>query len=151
MSAPVALMAFSASRDGPGRAPAPATGAARPVRQPVRRTKMPSGRRITVDTRSGFVSIGDLFARVSPLQAKLLAILVKASPRHVSRDRAIELIFKGRRIGDRAEYFRRILHETRAVLNPLGATILYVPNPEGSDLPGHLSLLEGTVEPRRRP
>ena len=148
MTAPAALMA---SREPSGRPAAAGAGTTRPARQPVRRTRMPSGRRITVDTRTGFVSIGDLFARVAPLPAKLLALLVKASPRPVSRDRAIELIFKGRRVGDRAEYFRRILHETRAVLTPLGATILYVPNPEGSDLPGHLSLIEATAEPRRRP
>lgn len=151
MNAPAALLTLSAGREAAGRPAAAAPADVRPVRQPVRRTKLSSGRRITVDTRSGLLTVGDASSRVAPLQAKLLVILIKASPRPVSRDRAIELLFKGRRVGDRAEYFRRILHETRAVLKPLGATIHYVPNAAGSDMPGHLSLLEAPVEARRRP
>ncbi len=147
MTAPAALMA---SREPSGRggaaAPAPPARRASPCAAPGCRPgagspSTPHGLRL--DRRP--LRPGRAAAREAP------ALLVKASPRPVSRDRAIELIFKGRRVGDRAEYFRRILHETRAVLTPLGATILYVPNPEGSDLPGHLSLIEATAEPRRRP
>ncbi|MGF3022674.1 response regulator receiver protein [Methylobacterium aquaticum] len=121
------LIGASPAAEGPGDAA--------PRRPGARRT-------ITVDTRSGVVSVGAQSARVSPLGAKLLAILIQVSPEPVRRDRVIALLFKGRRTADREGYFRRILHETRAKLAPLGATILYVPNPGGSDLPGHLSLAE---------
>ncbi|ACA18458.1 response regulator receiver and SARP domain protein [Methylobacterium sp. 4-46] len=150
MNAPAAMPLTCAAREAPDRSGPAGAGTARPSRRLVRRAKMPSGRRITVDTRSGLVSVGAEAARVSPLQAKLLVILIKASPRPVDRSRAIELLFKGRRLQDRTDYFRRILHETRAVLQGLGATILYEPNPAGSDLPGYLSLLEARAATRGR-
>lgn len=96
---------------------------------------------VRCDTSACTVAVGAKSARVSATVLVMVALLAKAYPNTVPRDRMMAKVFAGNRAQrDPATCLRQTMTRARERLKPLGLTILYTPNPGGSDLPGFYAL-----------
>lgn len=106
---------------------------------------------VVVDTRTRSVTAnGKVSLGWDGDQLVMLALLARAFPSPVRRDKIMSKVFAGRRAQkDPASCLRALFQRARAKLRPLGVDITYTPHPEGSDLPGFYML--GPYQPDRCP
>lgn len=96
---------------------------------------------VVCNTSALTVTVAKKTVRLSPTNFVMVALLAKAFPETVPRDRMMKTIFRGSRgQKDPAMCLRQTMTRTRDKLQPLGLTIRYTPNPGGSDLPGFYAL-----------